>query len=246
MGCCWKRRLKIPVRTLFGEHRSTVSSLFPPPSLTPADAAMQKMLRLAILAVMPLFGACTVLTHAHVADGVSGLPYRDRAFTRAAAARVGFALDALPTWAFALSGNWVMDQDRAAYFEPKCFTYVNGVRTQTGCYPVIQAQSTALEVEKRWGPTATVHPLASASLGRVNTGNVYRNTARCLCSSKDSSWTSPFVTLGGGGELNIARWLHVALTAGYREVFRRGAPSGTVSPSGLTLTSLLIVGRPYR
>jgi len=54
------------------------------------------------------------------------------------------------------------------------------------------------------------------------------------------------VSLSGGGELNIARWLHLSVSAGYREVFRPRTAAGAIAPSGFTLTSLLLFGKPYR
>ena len=62
----------------------------------------------------------------------------------------------------------------------------------------------------------------------------------------DSVQSSTFVTVGGGGELSLARWLHVTAIAGYRQSFGRSNTVGIVTNSGFTLTSLLVVGTPYR
>jgi hypothetical protein len=217
----------------------------PPLTYSLLPPLMRKTTRLALLAITPL-AACGVIKHTYVAEGVSVLSYRSQRLSPALDARAGITLDALPTWAFGVNGTWVRHPDNASYFEPKCFTYVDHEKKQTGCYPKIGASSAAIDVQKRWGPTRTMHPFASAGLGQVQTGNVYSNSAKSLSGTVDSMRTSTFVTLGGGGELNLTGWLHVTLTAGYRGVFRQETPNGPVARSGFTLTSLLLVGKPYR
>jgi hypothetical protein len=54
------------------------------------------------------------------------------------------------------------------------------------------------------------------------------------------------VTVRGGGEFSLVSWLHVDVLAGYREVFRNSSLARTVSNSGFTLTSLLVIGKRYR
>jgi hypothetical protein len=207
---------------------------------------MRTLHRLAFLALGPLATGCVVVKHMHVAEGVSALSYRDRRLARAEEVRAGFAVDALPTWAFAVSGTWPARPDEAAYFEPKCFTYVGGAKTQTGCHPKIMSVATAVDVAKRWQPTRLVHPLVSAAIGRVRTGNTYANSSLPYRGAVDSMRTSALASLGGGGELNVTSWLHLTVTAGYREVFGQRSGAGVVSPSGFTLTSLVLIGKPYR
>ena len=204
---------------------------------------MRTLNRLVMTAVLLLTAGCTVVQHMYVAEGVSALSYRDRNFTRADEWRLGFTLDSLPTWAFGMSVGGVSHPDHSATFQNGCYTYVNTVRTKTGCYPTITGNSTALDVEKRWRPTETVHPLASAALGLLRTRNIYRGSTAWTV---DSSRASGFVGLSGGGELNIARWLHLSVSAGYRQVFHPNTPAGSIAPSGFTLTSLLLFGKPYR
>jgi hypothetical protein len=199
--------------------------------------------RLAALAVVPFANGCAVFQHMFVAAGVSTNAYRNHAVKRTGEGRIGFSLDAFPSLAFALSGTGVSDLDEADYFEAKCFTWINGARKHTGCSPRISAWTHAFDVQKRWRATQTLHPLASVVFGHAGTGNIYADSARFV---SDSTRTSAFMTLSGGGELNIASWLHVTATAGYREVFQRNTPIANVSPSGFTLTSLLVIGKPYR
>ena len=192
---------------------------------------MRNLARLAALAAIPLLAGCA-LKHAHVASGRSLLPYQGHPLHPAVEFRVGYTLEQFPRWAGAFSFSHSSPPfDTATYIEPKC--------GNTGCRPAIVHDWSALEVQYRWSPAHPVHPLASVALGRINTGYFWPRQS-------DSTEASTFLALGGGGELTIARWLHVSVVTGYRQSFRKTIPNRTVSNSGFSITSLLLVGRPYR
>jgi len=204
---------------------------------------MRTVNRIAATTVLWLATGCTVVQHMYVAEGLSGLSYRDRQFVRSSEMRLGFTIDSLPTWAFGVSAGAVAHPDHSETFASGCYTYVNEVLTNTGCYPHVIAAFSALDVQKRWRPARMVHPLASLAVGQLRTRNIYRGSNEWRV---DSARASGIVALSGGGELNIARWLHLSVSAGYREVFRSTTPLGAIAPSGFTLTSLLLFGKPYR
>lgn len=208
---------------------------------------MRTLTFVALIAVTPLISACAVIEHVYVAPAIAVLPYRDRALSRATAARAGITLDAFPTWAFGVSYTHALHPDSARYIEPKCSGFVNGNPPQAGCFPRIVTSSTGFDVQKRWEPTQRLHTFASLTLGQVTSGDFYvPSDARRGYGVVDSTRNSPFVTLAGGGELNLTPWLHVTLAAGYRGVSRQVTTNGNDDPSGFTLSSLLIVGKPYR
>ena len=204
--------------------------------------ATRHALLLAALATLPLGAGCV-----HVAVGRSLAPYQGRSLHPTDEFRLGFTLPQLPQWAFAYAaGGAKGPRDSASFFVPTCvkglFEVMPGTPV-TGCHPDIPATSDAFEVQYRWNHTRSVHPLASVALGRVETGY---DLIRGKGIRFDSAQSSRFVTVGGGGELNLARWLHVTAIAGYRQSFGRSNTVGIAMSSGFTLTSLLVVGTLYR
>ena len=202
---------------------------------------MRSILWLGILAFAPLATGCTVVNHMHLEYGQSRVPYRDARFRSAIAVGAGFALDALPTLSFQLTNTFVHPKDSADYIEPKCILPGSLPRSDV-CRPHIISNSTAFEVQKRWEPRRSVHALASASLGEVTTGNQYNPRGCCTGAVTDSVRRTSFVSLGGGGEVSLARALHVNVMAGYRGI----VGSERASPSGFTLSAMLVIGQPYR
>ena len=148
-------------------------------------------------AALPVVTGCTVVQHMYVGEGLSTIAYRDRQFATARDGRVGFSIDAFPTWSFAFTTTSVSRLDDADYVEPKCLTLLNGTLTQTGCRPQILGWSHAVDVGKRWRPTQTLHPIASLVVGQTGTGDSYRDSTGWVA---DSRTVSPYVTLTGGGE----------------------------------------------
>jgi len=134
----------------------------------------------------------------------------------------------------------------ASFFVPTCLTTVEEWRAQkaAGCHPKIFSNSRALNVQYRWRPTQSVRPIASVALGTLRTAYNYST----LDSTKypDSSQTSTFATVRGGGEFSIARLVHIAVLAGYRKSFRNTSLNTTSSNSGFTIGTLLMIGRRYR
>lgn len=209
---------------------------------------MRNTLLFVALATIPLCTGCG-LRHAHVASGQSLIPYQGRALHRADEFRLGFTLQQLPDWAVAYAyGHASPPFDSAAFFAPACdnanLVEIPAGKPVAGCHPTIVANSSALEVQYRWHPTRSVHPLASVTLGRLTTGYFFVPLGKKRFI--DSLQSSTIVTLGGGGELNLARWLHLTAVVGYRQSFGKTIPNGSVSNSGLTVTSLLVVGMPWR
>lgn len=210
---------------------------------------MKRLTHAALIVLLPLASACSVVKHGYVAGGRSAVSYRERGLSPADDFRFGFTLAALPTWAFGWSFNQVRNPDSAGYREPRCLADVAlGFQRADFCQPTIVARSAAFEVQKRWAPTEKLHPIASAMVGDVITGNVYRigTASYSNGSAPDSGWKAPFVTLAGGGEYSLNRWLHVRATAGYRQVFRTETRNGSNAPSGFTATSLVVIGTSYR
>ena len=202
---------------------------------------MRNPLILAAVAALPLVTGCA-LKEAYGGSGLSFLPYQGRALHKASELRLGFSPKQFPHWAGAFAFNYVLPPfDSASFVEPTCFTTTGA---GAGCHPRIAGNSSALEVQHRWYPTQPVHPVASVALGLLTTEYFVRTGT--YSARADSTQASPFVTVGGGGEFSLARWLHVTVTAGYRESFGKTIPNGTVSNSGFTLTTLLLVGKTYR
>lgn len=215
-------------------------------TLLPARRAkslvMGKLLICAALATLPLGTGCV-----HVALGRSQAPYQGRSAHPTDEIRLGFALPEFPAWSFAYAAdNAKGPRDSASYFAPRCVKSIFEIApgtSATGCHPEITARSDAVEVQYRWGPAQSVHPVASVALGKVTAGyDLVRGAGYRL----DSAQSSPFVTIGGGGEVNLSRWLHITAIAGYRQLFAQSSARGIVTGSGFTLTSLVVVGTPYR
>ena len=202
---------------------------------------MRKIRWLGIIAFAPLATGCTAVKHMHLEYGQSRESYRDDRFRRAIAVGAGFAVDALPTLSFQLTFTNVHPTDSANYIEPKCVPFGSLPKSDV-CRPHIISNSTAFEVQKRWEPRRSVHALASVSLGEVTTGNQYNPRGCCTGAVTDSVRRTSFVSLGGGGEVSLARALHVNVMAGYRGI----VGSERASPSGFTLSAMLVIGQPYR
>jgi hypothetical protein len=206
---------------------------------------MRHRILLAALAAIPLGAGCAIF----VAAGPSLAPYQGRPLRQAVEERLGITLKQLPHWAVSVAASIPSARlDSSAFVAPACYN-ATPAEVQSGkdagCHPLIGEPAEGLEMQYRWSPTQSVHPLASVALGTVT--NWYGYRTRTTFHQHDSLQHSTVVTLGGGGEFNLARWLHVALIGGYREsVGGKTIPNETVSHSGFTLTSLLIVGKPYR
>src|SRR5688500_9682734 len=123
----------------------------------------------AALAVIPLVAGC--VKTAHIASGISRIPYQGHSLHPATEFRAGYT--PFPHWTAAFAYSHAGPPfDSASYIEPTC------ARTNaelldgkgTGCRPRIVHNWSALEVQYRWNPTHRVHPLASGAVGRLSTG----------------------------------------------------------------------------
>lgn len=148
---------------------------------------------------------------------------------------MGFTPPQFPNLSVAWAVSSAQARDAAPFLLPACDT------PTLDCRPSIINNVSALEVQYHWSPMLSVRPMASVALGSVRTGYLYRVVGASR--RTDSLQSSPFVTLAAGGELSPARWLHVNVSAGYRQAFGKTGPNASVSNSGFALTSLLVLGR---
>jgi hypothetical protein len=200
-------------------------------------------LLVSVLAAAPLSGC-----GAYYAYGETMLPYQGDPMHRTTEIDLGLTRPEFPHWAFALSATAARGpHDSATFFEPRCSTGTAAEQQRgkaAGCHPSIFSNSAALEMQYRWRTAHSLRPVASMAVGSLRT--TYDYLSREHAAGDDSAQASPFVTLRGGGEFSLAPWVHVALLAGYRDAFHNSSLSKTVSNSGFTVTSLLVIGRRYQ
>jgi hypothetical protein len=192
---------------------------------------------LAALAIIPLASGCGLF----VASGPALLPYNGHTLHSGEEARLGLAVS--PNWAIAIASHSAHG-DSGGVFQPTCST------GPTGCYPKLGTFGVGFETEYRWNPARQVHPVVSVALGKTNAEYTYRSKYTSTCKNQycsahaDSAQAATFATFTGGGELNLGRWFHLSLLAGYRPSF--GSPAPERFNSGFTLTSFFTMGKPYR
>lgn len=183
-----------------------------------------------------LFGRMGIKS-AHIAFGGGSTPYVARTTKPASTAelRVGLTLRRLPDWTIVFASNNVGDWDTTGYVVPN----------SNGYHPHLAAISSGIEVQRRWSSNSLIHPVATAGAGQlINSYNYsfYPKTgAREF--HQDETTTVSYATLAGGGELNLAGWLHFVVTAGYRAAGSSSIPYGTGSNSGFSTVALLEFGK---
>jgi hypothetical protein len=169
----------------------------------------------------------------HIAVGSASVPYQS---TRSSTydVRVAVVFRRLPEWTFAIAGGFVLDAERTGYVAPGSGTF----------RPELYVGSDALEIQRRWSNKRAVHPIATATVGDLTMGYRYLEYAPDgeVIVHSDHDELVPFVTLAGGLEMNLVRWMRLVGTAGYRHVRRSTVPFAS-RMSGPVATMLLQFGR---
>jgi hypothetical protein len=181
-----------------------------------------------------LFGL-SFLKAAHFDLGAGAVPYLRYGSGQTTQIRVSMVFNALPDWTFAVGSGGIIVGDTTSYVAPG----------SNGYHPFLGENTTGVEVQRRWNPSALFHPMATVGLGtlRESYQYVHFSTDGGSTSHRDNPLTTTYFDVAAGGELNLTGWMRLTPTAGYRQAAAYALPTGTMRNSGLTITSLLEFGR---
>jgi hypothetical protein len=173
----------------------------------------------------------------HLALGGGDTPYMGRTADPAGTAelRLGATFRRWPAWTVVFAASGVGDWDTTTYVVPN----------SNGYHPHLAATTSGVEVQRRWSSSSLVHLVATAGAGQlVNSYNYYYYPKAGGSEYHKEEVTSvSYVTFSGGGELNIASWARVLLTAGYRGAGATRIPAAVGTNSGVMSTMLFEFGK---
>jgi len=113
-----------------------------------------------------------------------------------------------------------------------------------GFHPALSQSVQGVSLERRWSNRRAIHPLAGASTGTIR--NSFDYTVYSAGSSEDhhdERRSTPFVAVNAGGELNVAHWLRLSISAGYRFASSYTWSTGSMRNSGAGVMTLLEFGK---
>jgi hypothetical protein len=169
---------------------------------------------------------------AHVSLGLGGTPYLDGT-AGTLELRLGLTPRAIPRWTIAVAGGFVADTRPTAYVAPGT----------DGLQPELWTATGGIEVQHRWAGSRRYHPLAFAGVGSVT--NSYRFKTRSAegpTYHRNEERSTPFVSVGAGGEVRVAGWLRGSGLVGYRAARGIEVPHASGTNGGMTFIALLSAG----
>jgi hypothetical protein len=178
---------------------------------------------------------------AHLDWGGGSVPYLDQAKSGASSAevRISLPLRKYPNWSIAVSSSAVLETDTTSYVVPESVT-----PTSTGYHPQLGSTAVIVGLERRWNQKRLVHGIASFGVGTIENSYNYSRTLNGEWTyHRDHRTTTTIAQVGGGAELNIARWLRMTGTIGYRTGGRMRVPQANGSNGGLTSSFNVLLGK---
>jgi hypothetical protein len=169
---------------------------------------------------------------AHVSLGMGGTPYLDGT-AGTLEMRLGFTPRAIPRWTIAAAAGFVADTRPTAYVAPG----TDGLR------PELWTATGGIEVQHRWAGSRRYHPLAFAGVGSVATDYRYKTrSAEGQTYHRNEAHSTPFVSVGAGGEVSVAGWLRGSGLLGYRAARGNDVPHAKITNAGMTFVAMLSAG----
>jgi hypothetical protein len=170
---------------------------------------------------------------AHLSLGLGGTPYLDGT-AGTLEMRLGFTPRAIPRWTIAVAGGFIADTRPTAYVAPG----TDGLR------PELWTATGGIEVQHRWPGSRRYHPLAFAGVGSVT--NSYRYSTRSAEGGQtyhqNEVHSTPFASLGAGGEVRVTGWLRGSGLVGYRAAGAIDVPHAAGTNGGMTFVAMLSAG----
>ncbi len=149
--------------------------------------------------------------------------------------RLALTPAAAPAWTLALVSSFTQSEDSTAYVAPN----------SGGFHPRVQSSAGALELQYRPNKHEALHPIAIVNVGVLTSFYAYYlyPAGRASEYHKEEETATRSATLAGGGEMNVASWLRVAATAGYRKAGGERIRDGVGSNSGTIFALLVQAGK---
>ena len=173
----------------------------------------------------------------HLALGAGATPYMGRNETPASTGemRVGATFRRWPAWSIEFTASGVAVGDTTTYVAPN----------SGGYHPRLAGTTSGVEIQHRWSSSRLLHFVATAGAGElVNSYNYYFYPKTGGSEFHQDEHTSVhYATFSGGGELNIAGWSRLLITAGYRGAGSTRIAAGAGTNSGLVTTALFEFGK---